>query len=122
MVYNPLAGGLLTGKHTFGEPTKNTRFDIKKNYVDRYWNEENFIAVEKLSKIAGENGMSLLELAAKWCLSCDYVDAVIMGVSRLEQFKQNMEAVEGEPLSADILEKCGEVWKSLAGTRYIYNR
>lgn len=122
VAYNPIAAGLLTGKHKFGEPAENTRFAVDKKYVDRYWKEENFAAVEKLSKIAYENGMPLLELAMKWCLSHDYVDAVITGVSRLEQLKQNMAAVEGQPLSADILMKCNEVWKALSGTVFKYNR
>ena len=121
-VYNPLAGGFLTGKHKPGEPEDGTRFDFNKIYRDRYWTEENFKAVDKLTGIAGERGISLLKLAMKWAAERPGVSSVISGVSSLAQFQQNVEAMEGESLDADTLTACDEVWLSLAGTRYKYNR
>ncbi|MFN9536118.1 MAG: aldo/keto reductase, partial [Pseudanabaena sp.] len=47
--YNPLAGGLLTGKHAASkEPTEGTRFTLAaaaKNYQDRYWHDREFSTV-----------------------------------------------------------------------------
>ena len=37
VVYNPLAGGLLTGKQNRERPTAGTRFDSNQMYLDRYW-------------------------------------------------------------------------------------
>ena len=49
IVYNPLAGGILTGKQGGSEgPLTGTRFDNNKMYLDRYWHSEFFGAVEDL--------------------------------------------------------------------------
>ena len=44
--YNPLAGGLLTGKHHSENPLPGTRFDLNQQYVERYWLKENFDAID----------------------------------------------------------------------------
>lgn len=122
VIYNPIAGGLLSGKHVFGQPSANTRFANNQEYYKRYWSQENFIAVEKLQAIAEAQNLSLLQLAMKWCAAQPQVTSTITGVSRLEQLKQNIASVEGKPLSVDILTQCDEIWLSLAGTRFAYNR
>lgn len=121
-VYNPLAGGLLTGKHRRGPPAENTRFSNNKMYYDRYWSDENFSAVEKLEQIASGCGLSPVQLAMKWCAGQECVTSVISGVSRLSQAEQNIDSVEGEPLGEDVLAQCDEVWRSLSGGRFRYNR
>jgi len=122
VIYNPLAAGLLTGKHKRGQPAANTRFSNNEMYYNRYWSEENFAAVEMLGKIAAEYGLSLLELAMKWCVSRECADSVIVGVSRLSQLEQNLAALEGEPLSGEVMAKCDEVWRSLVSARFQYFR
>ena len=122
VIYNPIAGGLLSGKHVFGQPSANTRFANNQEYYKRYWSQENFTAVEKLQAIAEAQNLSLLQLAMKWCAAQPQVTSTITGVSRLEQLKQNIASAEGEPLSVDILTQCDEIWLSLAGTRFAYNR
>jgi aryl-alcohol dehydrogenase-like predicted oxidoreductase len=121
-VYNPIAAGLLAGKHKPGKPTEGTRFGLNKMYADRYWSDENFAAIEKLTKIAEDGGMSLLQLAMKWCAAQKPVTSIITGVSRLSQLEQNIKSIEGEALAAGVLERCDEVWKALAGTRFAYMR
>jgi aryl-alcohol dehydrogenase-like predicted oxidoreductase len=121
-IYNPIAGGFLAGKHKPGKPAENTRFSNNQMYYNRYWSDENFAAVEKLEGIASGNGMSMLELAMKWCAAQNTVTSIISGVSRLEQIGQNIPSVEGAPLTSDVLAACDEVWHSLAGTRFMYNR
>jgi aryl-alcohol dehydrogenase-like predicted oxidoreductase len=119
-VYNPIAGGLLAGKHKRGQPAENTRFANNNNYYERYWSDENFKAVETLTAIAEKNGMTLLRLAMKWCLSHPCVTAVITGVSGKEQIEQNIALADGADLNGEILALCDEVWHSLAGTRFSY--
>jgi aryl-alcohol dehydrogenase-like predicted oxidoreductase len=121
-IYNPIAGGLLTGKHKMGTPASNTRFANNKMYYNRYWSEENFHAVEALEKLASNNGITPLELAMKWCKSRKTVTSIISGVSRLSQLEQNIASIEGAPLSEDILAECDNIWHSLSGTRFQYNR
>ncbi|MDR3191702.1 MAG: aldo/keto reductase [Treponema sp.] len=121
-IYNPIAGGFLAGKHRPGKPAENTRFANNQNYYDRYWSDENFGAVEKLAGIASGAGMSLLELSMKWCAAQPVVTSIISGVSRLEQIRQNIASLEGELPGKETLDACDEVWRSLAGTRFAYNR
>jgi len=66
--------------------------------------------------------MSILELSMKWCMQQDSVVSILTGVSRLEQLEQNIASVEGEPLDAETLAQCDEVWAGLAGNRYSYFR
>ncbi|GHV60037.1 oxidoreductase [Spirochaetia bacterium] len=120
--YNPIAGGLLSGKHKPGIPAPNTRFALQPSYYERYWSDENFVAVDKLSKIAKDENMTLLEMALRWCVKQDAVVTTISGVSKLEQIRQNIAALEGPPLSQSAMDACDAVWKSLAGERYSYFR
>ncbi|WP_233438219.1 aldo/keto reductase [Actinokineospora spheciospongiae] len=69
MVYNPLGGGLLTGRHTFTEDTTTGRFGDSRfaaMYRERYWNADLFAAVERLTAIAAGAGIPLTELALRW--------------------------------------------------------
>jgi aryl-alcohol dehydrogenase-like predicted oxidoreductase len=121
--YNPLAGGLLTGKHTRERgPIQGTRFDGNPMYQDRYWHADDFAAVEELKVLAQEAGKTLVELAFQWLLSQPLVDSVILGASRLEQLDENLKACEGGPLDAAVLERCDAVWKHLRGVTPRYSR
>ena len=121
--YNPLAGGLLTGKHSKqGAPTPGTRFDGNKMYQDRYWLDDDFAAVEDLRSIAAEAGKTLVELALQWLLTQPAVDSIILGASRLEQLQENLKAADGPRLDKSVLERCDAVWKRLRGITPKYNR
>lgn len=119
--YNPIAGGLLSGKYEQDKEIEaNTRFALKSNYVTRYWKPENFAALKELTAIAKERDMSLLSLSLKWCLSHSYVDSVICGISKLEQIKQNIEAVTGGYLDATTMQLCDAVGDNLRTNRVPY--
>ncbi len=121
-IYNPIAAGLLSGKHTGGLPEAQTRFSFSQMYHDRYWTDENFAAVDKLKAISREYGMNLLQLALRWLASNPQVSTIICGVSKLEQLEQNVQALEEPALSAECLAACDAVWQGLAGTRLVYYR
>jgi aryl-alcohol dehydrogenase-like predicted oxidoreductase len=123
VVYNPLAGGLLTGKHRRGaEPEPGSRF-TKAQYRDRYWNETQFEAVERLAGIAADAGVSLLELSFRWLWSQPLVDAILLGASKLEHLEQNLVAASvTDPLDDETLARCDEVWMPLRGPAPAYNR
>src|SRR6201998_1261283 len=59
--YNPIAGGLLSGKHTrASEPAgRFTLGTAGAMYQDRYWHEREFDTVEALSRLADPAGVSL---------------------------------------------------------------
>lgn len=121
VIYNPIAGGLLSGKHVKEHPAENSRFSDLGGYYKRYWNDVSFEAIEKLTEIGQRHGMKLLELALRWCISYSYVDSVIIGVSQLEHLKQNLAYLEKGQLSNEILCQCDEVWKELSGNRFSYH-
>jgi aryl-alcohol dehydrogenase-like predicted oxidoreductase len=123
LAYNPLAGGLLTGKHhrPGDEPAAGTRF-TKGMYRDRYWNPVQFAAVERLRGVAQEAGLSLVELALRWVLGRPLVSGILLGASSHEQLVANLQAVDGAPLDQDTLDACDKVWESVGGVAPAYNR
>ena len=121
--YNPLAGGLLTGKQARERgPLPGTRFDGNTMYQDRYWHDDDFAAVEELRDIAREAGKSLVELSLQWLLSRPQVDSIILGASRPEQLEENLKACESGTLDEPTLSRCDAVWKRLRGVTPKYNR
>lgn len=96
--YNPLAGGLLTGKHNRAQaPTPGTRFTLgtaAERYQERYWHEREFNTVEELRTVAEANGWSLTTLAVAWVLANPIITAPIIGASRPEQLVDSLKAVE----------------------------
>lgn len=94
--YNPLAGGLLTGKHRPGTaPTPGTRFTLgsaAERYQERYWNERAFATVEQLQRLAAEAGVSLTTLSVAWVLAHPQVTAPLLGASRPEQLDDSLAA------------------------------
>ncbi|WP_199700927.1 aldo/keto reductase [Jiangella rhizosphaerae] len=122
IVYNPLAGGLLTGKHRIDrQPEPGTRFS-REIYRDRYWNGPLFDAVERLATIAGAAGITLVELALRWVAHRPLTSAVLLGASRLEQLEANLRAIGGGPLDAATVAACDEVWADVGGAAPLYNR
>ena len=122
IVYNPLAGGVLTGKHQMQQIPPGTRFDNNKVYQDRYWHPQVFAAVEKLKTIAKDAGRSLVSLALNWLLHHTPTDCVILGASRTEQLAENLAVCEEGPLSDETVKVCNEVWQEFRGPIPVYNR
>jgi aryl-alcohol dehydrogenase-like predicted oxidoreductase len=122
VIYNPLAGGLLTGKQTFAAPLPGTRFDKSRAYVDRYWHEANFEAVQNLAATAQGCGRSLISLSLAWVLHHSPVDCVVLGASRLAQLQENLRAASEGPLPADAAAACNAAWAKIRGPSPQYNR
>lgn len=122
IIYNPLAGGLLTEKYAAKASIANARLSANEIYKNRYWNEENLKAWDQIATIAKEAGIGMVQLAYRWLITTGNVDSIVTGFSSLEQLKENVSAYEGGPLSADVMAACDKVWEGLAGTRFKYNR
>ena len=122
VVYNPLAGGMLTGKHRGASSPLNTGRFSNPRYQKRYWNEAMFNAVDELHNKAIEIGVSLSQLAFRWLLSRDIVNGMLLGVSGREQLVENIAAISTEPLDTQTLELCDVIWKGLRGPAPAYNR
>lgn len=122
VVYNPLAGGLLTGKQTAAAPLPGTRFDKNQAYLDRYWHDANFSAVQELSAIAKAADRSLVSLSLNWVLHHTPVDSVILGASKMAHLQENLRALTAGPLPAETVAACDRMWARLRGPSPKYNR
>jgi aryl-alcohol dehydrogenase-like predicted oxidoreductase len=95
--YNPLAGGLLTGKHKRGAPPAGTRFTLgnaAKTYTERYWREREFDTVDAFVGLAQQAGLDPATLAVAWVLAHPAVTAPLVGASKPEQLKASVAAAE----------------------------
>jgi aryl-alcohol dehydrogenase-like predicted oxidoreductase len=96
--YNPLAGGLLTGKYKLeAKPEDNTRFTLGSAgsmYQDRYWNERSFATVAQLHALADQAGVPLATLAVAWVMANPLITAPLLGASRPEQLDATIAAAD----------------------------
>jgi aryl-alcohol dehydrogenase (NADP+) len=110
--YNPLAGGLLSGKHRRDSgPTPGTRFTLgnaAERYQDRYWHEREFETVEALRPLAAEAGLSPASLALAWVLAEPAIAAPIVGASRPAQLDDAIAATE-KPLDAALKARLDQI-------------
>ena len=103
--YNPIAGGLLSGKHdSASPPPEGTRFTLgtaAQNYQDRYWHDREFDTVAALRELAQQAGVSLVTLAVAWVLAHPAITAPIIGASRPGQLDASLAAPQ-YALSSDL--------------------
>jgi len=96
--YNPIAGGLLSGKHRRETgPLPGTRFThpaAGPTYQERYWHERELATVDALRTLADEAGMSMVQLAVAWVLANPVVTSPIVGATRPEQLDEVVAAVD----------------------------
>ncbi|MBU1358949.1 MAG: aldo/keto reductase [Gammaproteobacteria bacterium] len=110
--YNPLAGGLLTGKYQPGtKPEENTRFTLGTAggmYQNRYWNDRSFDTVSELHKLADQAGVPLATLAVAWVMANPLITAPLLGASRPEQLDATLAAADYK-IDADLKKKLDEL-------------
>jgi 1-deoxyxylulose-5-phosphate synthase len=110
--YNPLAGGLLSGKYaSSAAPAEGTRFTLGNAgglYQDRYWHKPEFETVDSLRELADQAGFSLVTLCVAWVLAHKAVTAPIIGASRAEQLDASLAAV-GFVLDDDLKRRLDEL-------------
>jgi 1-deoxyxylulose-5-phosphate synthase len=96
--YNPIAGGLLSGKHVrTSPPPEGTRFTLGwagPAYQDRYWHERQFDTVDELRELAQQAGVSLVTLSVAWVLANKAITAPIVGASSPHQLDASLAATE----------------------------
>jgi aryl-alcohol dehydrogenase-like predicted oxidoreductase len=120
-IFNPLAGGLLTGKHSFDEkPAKGSRFDDNAFYQRRYWSRAMFDRVDALRAVAASEGLTMVQLAYAWVASRPEVDSILAGPATLSQLDDALESV-GRTLSPAALTRIDDLSREWAGgdTHYV---
>jgi 1-deoxyxylulose-5-phosphate synthase len=112
--FNPLAGGLLSGKYRFEDTPTEGRFSAELGqqfrdlYRERYWHQQHFESVEQMMTLAEEIGEPLPKLAVAWVLANPTVTSAILGASRPDQLTDTLGAVYLE-LPAELKTKLDEI-------------
>ncbi|XP_041507122.1 aflatoxin B1 aldehyde reductase member 2 [Microtus oregoni] len=127
--YNPLAGGLLTGKYKYEDKDGKQpvgRFfgnNWAETYRNRFWKEHHFEAIALVEKALqttyGSSAPSMTSAALRWMyhhseLQATQGDAVILGMSSLEQLEQNLAASEEGPLEPAVVDAFNQAWNLVA--------
>lgn len=110
--YNPIAGGMLTGKHVAeGGPTAGGRFSLGRSaetYRGRYWADDKFAMVAALQEVAAESGRPLVEMALAWVMAHPQVTAPIIGASKPDQLDASLAAL-ANPLDGDLKQRLDDM-------------
>lgn len=122
VVYNPLAGGLLTGRHARdGSTQAGSRFDKNRLYQGRYFTGAMFDRVEALGAVARAHDLSLVELSYAWLARAPGVDAILLGPGTVAQLDQGVAACRRE-LSPEARAEVDALHRAWAGTDTNYVR
>jgi aflatoxin B1 aldehyde reductase len=119
IAYNPLAAGLLAGKHKGpNEDVAKGRFKDNPNYLPRFFTDRNFEALEIIRKACEAEGITMVEATYCWLLrhsALEEMDGILLGASSLDQLDQNLAACKAaaadkEGLSSELLNAFDQAW------------
>lgn len=119
VAYNPLAAGLLSGKHKPDGQVQKGRFKENPNYLPRFYTDQNFQAIELIRKACNVDGITMVEATYIWLLRHSALtenDGVLIGASSLAQLEQNLAACasatsKDDGLSRQLLDAFEGAWK-----------
>lgn len=134
-VYNPLAGGMLTGKHKVDDhPEEKTdmsgRFydnDWGKAYRARFWRDSYFAALDLIRKSCEAEGIEMTGAALRWILhhsplSEESGDALIVGSSNINNLQKNLEYCQQGPLPNSVVLAIDQANELTRGNNPLYFR
>jgi aflatoxin B1 aldehyde reductase len=139
VAYNPIAGGLFSGRYDFTDPSKipgEGRYSDQVGrmgtmYRKRYFHSPTFDALKTLqeSHTLQKHSLTMVETALRWCVwhsgldvgrlkddgTIDKTkgygeDGIIIGISSHEQLAQNLVDLEKGPLPEDVVKALDEAW------------
>lgn len=118
VVFSPVAHGMLTGKYKPGDPppagTRAADPETNNVIMNMYWKEEYKQKAQEFIGMAQEMGLTGAQLAVAWCLRRHEVSSVILGISRVEQLKENLAAVDVK-LPEDVVSKLDALFPMPSG-------
>jgi aryl-alcohol dehydrogenase-like predicted oxidoreductase len=121
-VYNPLAGGLLTGRHArTGETEAGSRFEKNRMYQGRYWSDRFFDLVEAHRAVASDEGMSLIDLSYAWLAGIAHVDSVLVGPASIAHLDAALDGCQ-RTLSPEVRARIDGIHRAYLGTDASYVR
>ncbi len=102
-VFSPLYQGLLTDRYLNGIPA-DSRIGKGRTWISSELNDARLSQLKKLNEIAHSRGQKLSQMALSWVLREGKVTTVLIGASRPEQIKENVEAVYNMSFSPEELD------------------
>jgi aflatoxin B1 aldehyde reductase len=136
VAYNPLAAGMLTGKHTDPDPNRaqSGRFKNNPNYLPRFYTPSNFQAVDRIRDACRREGIPMVEATYRWMLRHSALsgsDGLLLGASSVPQLDQNLRACAaaasqggggGGALPDSVLAAFDEAWSLTRDAAFPYWR
>ncbi|CZR63649.1 related to aflatoxin B1 aldehyde reductase [Phialocephala subalpina] len=122
--YGPLAGGFLTGKVSLATEASTLsggrwepgRFPI---YPEAFGKPATHNAMIEFCKKSEAAGLTPTEVSLRWIMHHSVLrkgDAIILGATKIDQLRSNVELCKKGPLSEDMIEACEELWKKVASS------
>jgi len=115
--YNPLAGGMLSGKHQqFDAAPQAGRFVSFGFYKDRYWKEGYFNEVKNFVEACKKENIAPVEAAIRWMnhhsgIADNADNGIILGASSQSQLDQNLQAMTEQALPDSIVDALDAGWE-----------
>ncbi|WEW56684.1 hypothetical protein PRK78_002132 [Emydomyces testavorans] len=122
VVYNPLAGGLFSGKYKTADIPAEGRYSnvderLGNLYRNRYFKDATFDALRIIEPVAQKHNLTLIEVALRWIrhhsalnMKSGGNDGIIIGVSSLKQLEENLADIEKGPLPDEVVAALDEAW------------
>ena len=120
VAFNPLAGGLLTGKHPHGNIAPQSRLGLDEGYAHRYCKPANIAAADKLAELAAAANVTAAQLALKWILDKEHVTSVLCGASKPSQLEDNLDTND-LPACPEAVLACDALWDEIRGDYFSYH-
>lgn len=126
VVYNPVAGGLFSGKYSAADLKSNPqegRFSdavgiMGQRYRERYFKDSTFASLELIESAVKKHDLTMIETAFRWLIHHAQLrfakdggnDGLLIGVSSEEQLKTNLACIDKGPLPQEVVEALDEAW------------
>lgn len=129
VAYNPIAGGILSGKYKTSDVPQEGRYSDAVGamgglYRKRYFKDSTFDALRIIEPAVEKAGLTMVETALRWMVHHSQLrlankggnDGIIIGVSSYEQLDKNLTDLEKGPLPDEVVKALDEAWAVIGGS------
>ncbi|KAM0438597.1 hypothetical protein ACHAPT_001349 [Fusarium lateritium] len=124
IAYNPLAGGIFSGRYKSSSIPSEGRFSATNSkqgqmYRNRFFKDATFEALRYIEPVVQKHNLTLVEVAFRWVIhhsllkyngTGDKNDGILVGVSSLQQLKDNLDNISKGPLPEEVVQALDEAW------------
>ena len=107
LVYYPLAAGALSGKYRNGKMPGDSRMALFKGW-ERHLNPLAKKAYDQYFKLAKDFNLTMVQLAQSFVNSRPFVTSNIIGATKIDQLKENIESIDVE-FTDEMMKRVNEI-------------